>query len=335
MDGISNTCRFRNIALERLSEHVDVVNTSAPLTLWYRIAYHLFLFGLPISVPDLANTNKKIRELIEKKKYDVVWIDKGITIRPSTLKRIKEKLPEVKIVSFSPDNMMERPWQSLRYLDCLSIYDYHITTKPFIVDWFYQHGAKNVIVVNKSYEKNFHYPRLLNNEDKSKLGADVGFVGSWEKERCDSLLFLAKHGIKVKVFGDGKWTKYAGINDNLTLVPHGLYDEDYAKSFSAFKISLCFLRKRAFDQTTARSIEIPACGGFMLAERTEEHKLLFEEDKEAVFFSSNEELLEKCRYYLTHEDERKVIAKAGRQRCIESDYTNEGMIRRVFEQIFD
>ena len=72
----------------------------------------------------------------------------------------------------------------------------------------------------------------------------------------------------------------------------------------------------------------------MLAERTDEHKALFEEDKEAVYFSSNEELLEKCRYYLEHEDERKAIAEAGWKRCLDSDYSNEGMIRKVLKVIF-
>lgn len=88
-----------------------------------------------------------------------------------------------------------------------------------------------------------------------------------------------------------------------------------------------------FDQQTTRTVEIPACGGFMLAERTKEHLNLFEEGKEAAFFSSNEELLEMCKYYLGHENERRQIAEAGCQRCLTSDYSNEGMIRKVFIQI--
>ena len=334
MLGVSNTCRFRNMALEDIADIVDVVNTETDRTsLRYKIAYHLFLMGLPIYLPDCNSANKNIKKLIKLNKYDVVWIDKGVTINPRTLKRIHKIQPQAQIISYSPDNMVLRHNQSQNYLKCISLYDYHITTKSYILDDMKKLGAKNVIFVCKSYEEKFHYPRHITENDLKRLGADVGFVGAWEKERMESILYLTRNGIKVRVFGDKKWKICKDDNPNLVIEDHGLYDEDYSKSFRCFKISLCFLRKMNFDQQTSRTMEIPASGGFMLAERTEEHKMLFEEGKEAEFFESNEELLEKCRYYLEHEEERNKIAKGGLQRCETSGYSNLETIRKILNTV--
>ncbi len=71
----------------------------------------------------------------------------------------------------------------------------------------------------------------------------------------------------------------------------------------------------------------------MLAERTEEHRRLFEEGKEAAYFSSNKELLAKVCYYLKHEDERQAIAHAGRERCLTSGYSHHDRLRFMLEQV--
>jgi len=328
MSGLSNTCLHRHWTLEKIADKIDVINTAEhPSTLWLRVAYHLFLWGLPVRLPDSSGANRKMREYIALNQYDIVWIDKGITINPETLRYIKKVSPETKIVSYSPDNMALRHNQSQNYVECISLYDWHFTTKSYILNDMRQLGAKRIKFSNQIFESSFHYPRLLTEEEKQRLGGDVGFIGAWEKERCESILYLAAGGIKVKVFGSGKWNDYTNIA-NLEILP-ALYSEDYSKSLQAFRISLCFLRKINFDLQTTRTMEIPACGGFMLAERTNEHMQLFEEGKEAEFFASNEELLEKCRYYLAHEEKRKKIAEAGTLRCHTSGYSNEETIKRL------
>lgn len=327
---ISCTSLHRTWALRKCGEDVDIIDSDAPkCSLWYRICYHLFLWGLPVRLPDEANVNAKIQNYVGSKKYDVVWIDKGVTIEPETLNFIKEKCPNAKIVSYSPDNMALRHNQSLQYLECIPLYNIHFTTKSYILDDMKRLGAKKIVFTNQLFESTYHHPMNLTDEERKRLGGDVGFIGAWEKERCDSILFLANHGIKVKVFGDGKWGEYKNI-PNLTICS-GIYSVDYSKALQAFKISLCFLRKMNFDQQTSRTMEIPGCGGFMLAERTDEHLALFEEGKEAAFFSSDEELLEKCRYYLAHDEERKAIAEAGHKKCETAGYSNEKGIEKMLD----
>lgn len=332
MSGLSNTCLHRHWALKKISDEIHVVNTrKKPFSIWYRIAYHLFQSGLAVRLPDNSSANKKIKDFISKateSPYDIVWIDKGVTINRKTLENIRKLSPNTKIVSYSPDNMALRHNQSQNYLDCIPLYDLHFTTKSYILEHMRRLGARKIVFTNKHYEQTFHYPRMLSEDEIQRLGGDVGFIGAWEKERCDSILYLAKNGIKVKVFGDKKWNEYK--TENLEIAP-GIYSEDYSKALQAFKISLCFLRKMNSDTQTSRTMEIPACGGFMLAERTAEHLELFSENKEAVFFADDQELLEKCRYYLNNEEERRQIIEGGIQRCKTSGYSNEEAVKRMLK----
>ena len=84
--GLSNTCLHRHWALERVAEKVDKINTSAPkLTLWYRITYHLFLYGLPIAIPESVHENKKIKEYIDKYTYDLAVSYTHLTLPTNSL----------------------------------------------------------------------------------------------------------------------------------------------------------------------------------------------------------------------------------------------------------
>jgi len=65
---------------------------------------------------------------------------------------------------------------------------------------------------------------------------------------------------------------------------------------------------------TRRCFEIPACRRPLVSLRTEDVKSLFDEDADAVFFSSPEELLSKVRSLLADPKARKEIADAGYRR---------------------
>ncbi|HUR30986.1 MAG TPA: glycosyltransferase [Saprospiraceae bacterium] len=282
--------------------------------------------------PDFNNVNKNILLKITQKNYDVIWVEKGLRIYPWTLKKIRTAQPDCKIISSSPDDMFNPLNQSKWYIKSIPLFDLHITTKSYNVDELKQLGARDVLFVDKAYDPKVHRIIRLTEEEQLKFGCDVGFIGSWERDRFDHILYLAQQGIKVVVRGV-TWKKYKHTHPNLIVVSQNEWADEYAKVINGTKINLCFLKKLNRDLQTARSIEIPACGGFMIAERTVEHQKLFVENREAVFFSNREELLQQVKYYLTHENEREEIARNGYLKCIEAGYSNANMLKKIFSYL--
>jgi spore maturation protein CgeB len=169
-------------------------------------------------------------------------------------------------------------------------------------------------------------------EQRRQLGGPVGFIGQWEPERAESLRILALAGIPVRVWGF-TWERMKDVPPGLHLENKPLWADDYARAVCAFDITICFLRKANRDLQTSRTMEIPACGSFMLAERTAEHQRLFLEGEEAEYFSDDEELIRKVRYYLDHPEERRRIAKRGYERCLRDGYSNENRLRVALNTI--
>ena len=330
--GRGQTCRHRMETLQRLGHQVSGVDTTPPSRNKER--------WLPVRVlrrvgylPDLASANAQALDLLEQHPYEVLWVDKGLTIAPETLRRVKNHWPSCRLVSYSGDDMLNPRNQSRRYLGCLPLYDLHVTTKSFNVPELKELGARDVLCVVNSYDSYVHRPMPLARAERENWACDVGFIGDFERERYRSMLALAGNGIKVTVRGP-RWQRCVGEHANLVVKPGWVFDYDYAKAIRATKINLGFLRKVNRDLRTRRSVEIPACGGFMLAERTNEHLALFEEGKEAEFFASSDELVDKVRYYLTHEEARCRIAAAGRERCLRSGYSNEAVLCSVLARLF-
>ena len=142
---------------------------------------------------------------------------------------------------------------------------------------------------------------------------------------------VSRHGVEVRVWGNG-WER-GPRHANLRLERRPIYGEDYVRCLCATDVNLGFLRKANRDLHTTRSVEIPACGAFMLAERTAEHLALFAAGREADYFGDADELLAKVRWWLERDAERRAVARAGRERCLASGYDLPSMLRAMLASL--
>ncbi|HBR48645.1 MAG TPA: hypothetical protein DEA71_01040 [Nitrospira sp.] len=86
------------------------------------------------------------------------------------------------------------------------------------------------------------------------------------------------------------------------------------------------------EQIKGRNFEVPGTGGFLLTENAAHLEDYYKLGEEVVNFYSTEEMVEKVRYYLSHEDERTAIAEAGYRRTLK-DHTYRQRFQEIFEQI--
>lgn len=84
------------------------------------------------------------------------------------------------------------------------------------------------------------------------------------------------------------------------------------------------------SQIKGRTFEVPACQGFLLTGEADNIDEYYIPDKEIAVYTDTQDLIEKCRYYLSHEDEREAIAKAGYERTIK-DHTYVHRFTEIFK----
>ena len=314
-------------AFER-NESVNIIPLLDKEQITTNSLYKKIRYKLRIPV-DTYEINQKLLNY-DLSDINVVFVVKCNELYPSTLKKIKEKNLTLKLVNWSLDDMYAWHNRSIFYTLAIKYYDLIVTTKSYNVQELSLLGAKNVKYLSQAYSNNIHTPQLCSDNYKH----EVVFIGYPEKERIKSVLFLADNNIRIDIYGYPEaWRKqeYDIRHNNIIIHKEFLEGKDYSKALSCAKISLCFLRKANRDQHTSRSIEIPACKGFMIAERTQEHLDLFEEDKEVVYFDNNEELLKKVQYYLKYENIRKQISENGYKRCLSSGYSYDDMVSKILK----
>ncbi len=289
--------------------------------------------GLPL---DRHHVNRQLYQHAQQHSIDLLWVEKCLVLYPTTIRRIMRLQRHMTIVFFSEDNMCLPHNQSIYFRHCLPLYHHVFTTKSSNAgaDGLPAFGARQVHFEMKTFDHHYHRPIDPTSDERKQLGGDVGFCGTYERPRATMMLSLARAGIKVRVFGNG-WKKWVGKHPNLLVANHPLYGEEYIQHLCATKINLAFLRQLNGDLHTDRSVEIPACSAFMLAEDSNEHRQLYIDGKEAVFFPPNDEkaLIKQVRYYLAHDDERQAIAKAGRVRLLADKRSHHDFLTRILPMV--
>jgi hypothetical protein len=282
------------------------------------------LTGKSLRTPKVYAFNRLLLEKARAGNYDIVWIERGLYVFPRVLEALKPLWGTILVYHNTDDpnanlsSFHRLMWRFLKR--SLSLYDVHVTSNIHNVREMRELGFPHVHHMELCANEAIEFRGTLSAEERAARGASVGFIGHWEPRTERMLSRVAEAGVPLKIYGGG-WDRAAA---NGVLVPaiqrRLVWGEEYAKTIASFDINLGIVSEWNRNHTASRTFQMPALGGFMIHQRNELVTRYFREDQEMVFFDSDDELVEKCRHYVEHPDERKRIAEAGRRRCVDSGY---------------
>jgi len=325
------TSRHRAEALRRLRHEVCIVDP------WEHLGYsglmdawlhHAGAFGIGVLI------DGPILRAVQQSDPELVWVNQGEFLGPRLLHQLRAL--SIPIINYTNDDPFGAHRNGLRfrlYLKALPYYDLLAVVRTVNVHEATVHGAQRVVRVFMSADEEAHRPHKVTPETRSRYRSEVAFIGTWMPERGQFMAALVRLGLPLSIWGD-RWHK---AREWSIIKSHwrgaAVYDERYAHVIQSTKVALGLVSKDNRDLHTTRSMEIPALGTVLCAERTSEHVSLYEEGIEALFWSTPDECATACRRLLADDAYRQSVARRGRARLQRNGNYNEQVLETLLDEV--
>jgi spore maturation protein CgeB len=258
---------------------------------------------------DLRALNERLLNRAQTFKPDLVLICKGATVAPHTLAVLKAQTGAT-LINFATDDPFNPRVSTPELVRSIPFYDIYACTKLAIMEDVMHAGCQRAMYLPFAYKPDFHFPEHASTiEEHRQFDSAVAFVGGCDGDR---VLFFCQLLAEMPTLDLALYGSY--WNRCLSLRRHWrgfAVGRDFRLALGGAKIAINLVRRANRDGHVMRSFEIPACGAFMLAERTHEHDTLFADGINAAFFSSVTDACHQIQHYLANPQERARITQAG------------------------
>lgn len=281
--------------------------------------------------------NYRLKKKIKTLQLDLIFFIKAETIYSKTIKWIKHEHPAIILINFYPDNpfVFWNGNSNQEVLCSFPFYDYVLSWSQMLIPVFESVGCKRVLYFPFVYDEKVFTHVQQKNAAKDYL-CDVSFVGTWDFEREWWLTELIKRRptLNLAIWGNN-WENNLSSDSLLRSHIRGaaVYPPKSLSIFQNSHINLNFIRKQNCTSHNMRTFEIPASGGFMLAQRTrEQSEIFFREDESIVCFDSLDELIKKIDFYLKEPSIRRAIID--KSILVVQQYMLHKHLKNLFKKIF-
>lgn len=244
--------------------------------------------------------SKKLSEQLKKENPDVIIFGRCEKMSSQFLSDVKS-ISKAIIVNIYPDHPFMIPGgKSAYYLkDTLSLYDCVFTFSPSLIPVFYQLGAKNVQWLPFGYCDKMGYRDITSHQTK-----DLAYFGVWGPFQEQILKNLAP--LDLNIYG-ANWHKSKDKQMTKCWKKGEGMGVEMFNQIADTKITVNMVRAEHGSFHTMKTFEIPAAGGFTITNYSDEQVHFFKPDTEAVYFNTEEEMVDKVRFYQNNETLRNQI----------------------------
>jgi spore maturation protein CgeB len=256
------------------------------------------------------SANQKLVEVAKQFQPDLTFVVSSDLVQPTTIQALQQ---QGLVFVFFTDNPLDKhhthsnPWvrQGLPLWDSVFIWSQGLARELI------KKGVKNVVYHPFCSDIEYHVPKR-----KTNPNYDVAFIGNWDDSRKREQYLKAISHSRLGIWGSDYWITHCRETSVKSFFQGMCTYTEIPDVLGAAQIGLNILRPQNELGHNIRTFEIPATGTLMLSERSQELLTLFEEDREAVYFSSPDELREKVEYLLQNYSLIQSIADAGYQKAI-------------------
>ena len=263
----------------------------------------------------VGELNHALESEVERSEAEMLLVFKGTFITGDTIARIRAA--GTRAYCFYPD--LSTRTHGPYIPRALREYDWVFTTKRFGIADMSQHlGVTRASVLPHAYDPDLHRPLELHARDRERYGCDASFIGTWSPKKESILASLREQlpSANIRIWG-GQWSRARHPLVRQVASAHPIEGDEYVRAICASTINLAILSEKrrgasSDDQITSRTFHIPACGGFMLHERTEELGEFLVEGESVACFNGVDELAAQVTRFLGDSAARRAIADRGR-----------------------
>lgn len=312
VDQPGHVATFLRTAAKKLGQPVTLGDSSAAMGRCRLVQSPLWrLSHRPLH---LQRFSQQLLRTVEQRRPQLVLTTGLAPLTAGCLQALRQR--GIPTINFSTDDPWNPAHRSQWFLQAIPHYTCIFSTRQGAIPDFQRAGATDVRWLPFGYDPSLHFP-----DPGEPIGGEtdaVAFAGGADAERLELLRPLLRSGVPLALWG-GYWDRHAATR------PHArgmASPTQLRRILSNTPCALALVRRANRDGHAMRSLEVAAMAAPVLAEDTQEHRLLYGPEGERVlYFASAEELVARARWLLEHRSEGRRLGRQLHQTLVQGHHT--------------